>query len=65
MTAVQDTACIDDLLGPVARAKGVRCPCPKHQERESGEKDEGRRTKDARIPDHKMAAANDNTDRQA
>lgn len=24
------SACIDDLLGPKARAMGIRCPCPVH-----------------------------------
>ena len=61
-----ETACIDDLIGPRLRAHGIHCMCPKH--RESGEVGAGlkpARTQESDgkslAPDCKMRAAHDDT----
>lgn len=59
-------ACIADLLGPVAAAKGIRCGCRKCVEQRSQQsavssQQEKPQTADCRLPtaDFKMQAAHD------
>lgn len=65
MTVHVDIACIDELLGPKARAKGVRCPCAKCSDKwqvKSGKPEIPAPSTQHPVPDHKMRAAHDDTD---
>jgi hypothetical protein len=65
---VEDSkGCIDDLIGPKARAMGARCPCPAHTQPKSVEEKANEEFSKESQPEPvkrkphngKMAAAND------